>query len=131
MTGCDHGDVSAWRSSRRLLLIAGGLLGAGVILGLAPLYVDARAHWSLVRPSPFGYSCGSVFFGRQETIGPHTLSLVLGFHPCASVRGRMEIVTWGLIALGVILAVGSMPARRAETASQRDQSEDEVRVDLP
>lgn len=59
------------------------------------------------------------------------MSLVLGFHPCASVRGRMEIVTWGLIALGVILAVGSMPARRAETASQRDQSEDEVRVDLP
>ena len=119
-----------WMSSRWLALVALALLALGVVLGLTPLYLDARSNWSLVRPS-LGYSCGSAFFGRQEPIGLHTLIIVEGFRPCAGAQGRMSVFSWGLIWLGLMSAATSMVAWRVEKGFRRDQLDDKLPAALP
>ena len=91
-------------------LAAGSLLGLGLVLGFAPLYVNASSHWSLMRPG-LGYGCGSVFHAQHEPIGPHTDSLVVGFDPCSPTRSYFQVLTWLLIALGFGTAVAAIAMR--------------------
>ena len=101
-------------------------VGDGDSLGFAPLYVNASLHWSLMRPG-LGFGCGSVFHARHDLIGLHTSILLVGFHPCSTVRSYFQVLTWVLIALGLGAAAVAAVAGRPGSGSKREDSVAEVR----